>query len=398
MRSGADQQKGPDTFEGPAGIYVHIPFCRTKCPYCSFASWGGADADLKKTYVQALTIQLQDMARHSWCRARNFHSIYIGGGTPSTVDPELLADFIGTCRSSFYFTSASGALPEVTMEVNPNTVNRPMLERFKRAGVNRLSIGVQSFSNALLKTIGRKHSVHECIKAVSDARDAGFENISLDLMYGLPGQDLEEWRNSLKAAVDLEPEHLSVYELTIEEDTEFYDRLQQGRLVLPDEETVLAMFEQARDILGATGYKHYEISNYCRRGFQCVHNVNYWENGSYLGLGSGAVSCFSGVRVQNVKDPQRFIDMVAGQQKPFREAEFLSIEGRFRETVIMGMRMLAGVSINLLEKRFGMHPEKYYGETLNALLEQDLVEIIRNRLRLTERGILLANQVMAQLV
>jgi len=398
MSSGADQQKGPDTFEGPAGIYVHIPFCRTKCPYCSFASREGADADLKGKYVQVLTLQLQDMARHPWCRARKFHSIYIGGGTPSTVDTELMADFLGACRSSFDFSALSGAVPEVTMEVNPNTVDRPMLERFKQAGVNRLSIGVQSFSDAMLKSIGRKHSGRECIKAVTDARDAGLENISLDLMYGLPGQDLEEWRNSLKAAVDLAPEHLSVYELTIEENTVFYDRLQQGRLVLPDEDTVLAMFELARDFLDAAGYKHYEISNYCRKGFQCVHNVNYWENGGYLGLGSGAVSCFSGVRVQNVKEPQQFIDMVERRQKPFMEAEFLSIEARFRETVIMGMRMRSGVSISLLENRFGMDPEKYYGDTLKMLLEQDLVETRSNRLRLTEGGVLLANRVMALLV
>jgi len=398
MRSGAEQQKSPDTFEGPAGIYVHIPFCRTKCPYCSFASWEGADDDLKRKYVQALNLQLQDMARHPWCRARKFHSIYIGGGTPSTVDTELMADFLGACRSSFDFSASSGTPLEVTMEINPKTVDRPMLERFKQAGVNRLSIGVQSFSDTMLKSIGRKHSMRECIKAVTDARDAGLENISLDLMYGLPGQDLEVWRNSLKAAVDLAPEHLSVYELTIEENTAFYNRLQQGRLVLPDEDTVLAMFEQARDFFDAAGYKHYEISNYCRKGFQCVHNVNYWENGSYLGLGSGAVSCFSGMRVQNVKEPQQFIDMVERKQKPFMEAEFLSIEARFRETVIMGMRMRSGVSISLLENRFGMEPGKYYGDTLKALFEQDLVEIRRNRLRLTASGVLLANQVMALLV
>jgi oxygen-independent coproporphyrinogen-3 oxidase len=322
----------------------------------------------------------------------------MGGGTPSTVDSGSLADFIGACLGSFDFTGASGRDPEVTMEVNPKTVNRSMLERLKRAGVNRLSIGVQSFSDAMLKTIGRKHSARDCQQAVGDARDAGFENISLDLMYGLPGQDLEDWRESLRAAVDFEPEHLSVYELTVEEDTVFGDRLQQGTLVLPAEETVLAMFEQARDFLSAKNYLHYEISNYSRKGFQGDHNINYWENGSYLGLGSGAVSCFSGVRVRNVEEPERFIEMITGRQKPFNEAEFLSIHARFRETVIMGLRMVAGVSIGLLEKRFGIKPENYYGETLQTLFDQELVEIKGNRLRLTERGLLLANRVMAQLV
>jgi oxygen-independent coproporphyrinogen-3 oxidase len=217
-------------------------------------------------------------------------------------------------------------------------------------------------------------------------------------MYGLPGQSLEDWQNSLETAVDLAPEHLSVYELTIEENTVFADLASQGRLDLPDEETVLAMFELARDVLGADGYTQYEISNYCRKGFQSVHNVNYWENGSYLGLGSGAFSCFSGVRIQNEGDPQRFIDMVTRHQKPFKEAEILSRDPRFRETIIMGLRMLDGIPIRLLEKRFGMAPEKYYGETLEALLDQGFLEIKHNRLRLTTRGIPLANRVMAQLV
>jgi len=392
------QQLSPEAFEGHAGIYVHIPFCQSKCPYCSFVSYQGMDANIKNRYMQALLQQAQDMAKHPWSRARKFHSLYIGGGTPSTVDVSLMADFIAACLDAFDFTAVSPKSPEVTMEVNPNTVNKAMLKRFRQAGVNRLSIGTQSFSDAMLKVIGRKHSAQDCIQAVKFARDVGFTNISLDLMFGLPGQDREKWQNSLETAVELAPEHLSVYELTIEQSTPFADQVRLGRLDLPNEDVSLAMFELAREILSARGYEQYEISNYARNGFQSVHNVNYWENGSYVGLGSGAVSCFSGARIQSEENPERFITMITGQQKPFKEAEFLPIDARFRESVIMGLRMTAGVSISLLEKQYGMTPEKYYGEILELLLNQELLEEKHNRLRLSKAGMLLANRVMAQLV
>ena len=392
------QQLSPETFEGHAGIYVHIPFCQSKCPYCSFVSYMGMDTNTKKRYMQSLLRQAQDMARHPWSKARKFHSLYIGGGTPSTVDVFSMANFIERCLELFDFVSLSSRDPEVTMEVNPNTVDEAMLKRLRQAGVNRLSIGCQSFSNAMLKVIGRKHSSQDVRQAVSFARDAGFRNISLDLMYGLPGQDLANWQNTLGAALDLTPEHLSVYELTIEEDTLFFEQLRDGRLDLPGEEASLAMFEYARKSLSVNGYNHYEISNYARSGFQSVHNMNYWENGSYIGLGSGSVSCFSGVRIQSEKNLERFIEMITRQQLPFREAEFLSLNARFRESVIMGLRMTAGVSVSMLKRRFGMTPETYYGETLKELFEEKLLEENNERLRLTEKGIRLANRVMTQLV
>ena len=393
-----EQQLGPETFEGAAGLYVHIPFCQTKCPYCSFVSYQNVDTDIKNRYMQALVQQAYDMARHPWSRARKFHSLYIGGGTPPTVDIPTMADFIAECLGAFDFSARSPEVPEVTMEVNPNTVNKAVLKRFRQAGVNRLSIGTQSFSDAMLKAIGRKHSAEDCILAVKHARDAGFTNISLDLMYGLPGQDRANWQNSLKAAVELAPEHFSVYELTIEQDTPFADQACQGRLDLPDEDVTLLMFEYALETLSARGYEQYEISNYARKGFQSIHNINYWENGSYIGLGSGAVSCFSGVRIHNEENPEQFIKMITVQQKPFKEAEFLPLYARFRESVIMGLRMTAGVSVSRLEKQFGMTPGKHYGETLESLLLQELLEEKDNRLRLTKRGVLLANSVMAQLV
>ncbi len=392
------QHLGPETCEGPPGIYVHVPFCQSKCPYCSFVSYQDAGPDAKQSYMDALGMQARDMAAHPWTMARKFRSLYIGGGTPSAIDVLSMAHFIDICLAGFDFDSIYGREPEVTLEANPNTVSREMLEILRRAGVNRLSIGTQSFSDAMLKAIGRKHSARDCVRAVKDARDAGFENISLDLMYGLPGQDLENWQESLEQAVGLDPEHLSVYELTIEKQTPFADLARQGKLNLPDENTTLAMFELARDFLSAEGYGQYEISSYAREGLESVHNLNYWENGSYVGLGSGAVSCFSGLRLHSEEKPERFISMIHKNRKPFREGEFLSLKARFRESVIMGLRMTAGVSIPMLEKQYALSPQEYYGEALKVLIKQEFMEKTKSRLRLTKKGMLVANQVMSQLV
>lgn len=389
---------GPETFEGPGGIYVHIPFCQSKCPYCSFVSYQDMSGAIKNSYMQALIRQTREMAARSWCRKRKFHSLFIGGGTPPSVNMEKMTAFIGACLEVYDFFAQEGKEQEVTLEVNPNSINTEMLARFREAGVNRLSIGMQSFSDAMLKCIGRKHTVMEGLKAFTAARAAGYANINLDLMYGLPGQDLGDWEKSLQQVLALSPEHISVYELTVEAGTPFAELAGRKRLNLPPEESVLSMFELAGEVLSAGGYRQYEISNYARRGFACIHNINYWENGSYVGLGSGAVSCFSGVRIKSEEDPVRFIDMVDCGRMPFKEAEFLSIGARFRETVIMGLRLTAGVSTSRLEKRFGLTPQNYYGKVLQKLISQKLLEEKEDRLRLTRRGILLANRVMEQLV
>ncbi|MBW2467077.1 MAG: radical SAM family heme chaperone HemW [Deltaproteobacteria bacterium] len=398
MHKPIENKVGPETFEGAASIYIHIPFCRTKCPYCSFVSYPGKNNDFIVRYMQTLVQQAEDMAAHPWTRARQFISLYVGGGTPSTVDSEVMADFIERCLAEFDFTSTEEQYPEVTMEVNPKTVNREMLRRLKQAGVNRLSIGVQSFSDTMLRLLGREHTAQDCFEVVGLARDADFKNISLDLMYGLPGQDLATWKNSLQAAVGLHPEHLSVYELTIEEGTPFAEQVSLGSLDIPGEGAVLAMYESARETLSESGYTQYEISNYARKGFRSIHNINYWENGSYIGLGCGAFSCFSGVRIQNDEDPERFMKKLMIKQKPYKDGEFLPLEARFRESVVMGLRMTEGVSIARLRRRYGITPGRYYGKTLKDLIEQGLLEEKHNMLRLTKRGMTLANRIMARLV
>ena len=388
----------PDTAESPAGIYVHIPFCRTRCPYCSFVSSPDVGEVIKSAYMQALMRQAVQMAGHPWCASRQFDSLFVGGGTPSVVDVEQLASFVQEILSLYRFRSAVGDRPELSLEANPNTVDRAMLDRLRKAGVNRLSIGAQSFSDDMLAAIGRSHSGQDVLDAVEHARSAGFDNLSLDLMYGLPGQTLENWQETLEKALELVPEHLSVYELTVEQGTPFGELEKQGSLNLPPEDETASMFELAGQELTGAGYEHYEISNYARPGGQCMHNVNYWENGSYLGLGAGAVSCFSGFRVNSVAEPRRYAEMIYRNTRPFQDGEFLGLAPRFRETVIMGLRMIAGIAVQKLQDRFGLTPQDYYGDTLNRLIQQGLLIEQGSRIRLTDKGLPIANQVLSVLV
>lgn len=390
MDSGVDFT--PESGETSPGLYIHIPFCKSKCSYCSFNSVPCSAPPAG--YLAALRRQARFFAAQPWCRQRTFASIFIGGGTPTIYDGADLAALVAECRSLFDFAGDA----EVSVECNPNTVTAGSLACLRRAGVNRLSIGIQAFSDTLLQEIGRTHSVAQAHRAVALAREAGFGNLNLDLMYGLPGQDVELWSEGLRLALDHSPEHLALYELTIEEETPFFRMARDGILALPKEEEVAAMEEGARNLLAAAGYSRYEISNYARPGFACRHNINYWQNGSYVGLGAGAVSCLSGVRLRNVDEPGLFTRLIEAGREPYGEAECLPLEARFRETVIMGLRLLVGVSLSGLQQRFGLTVQDYYGMILQDLFRQDLVELGDDFLRLTTKGLPVANQVLARLV
>ncbi|MCK5436437.1 MAG: radical SAM family heme chaperone HemW [Desulfobulbaceae bacterium] len=383
----------PDCKDKTASLYVHIPFCRTKCGYCSFVSFPAIDFNLTN-YMEGLLKQAETMSCHPWIRKRRFKSLFVGGGTPTIYDEKSLARLIKNCLRLFKFESE----PEITVETNPNTVTLDKLITLAAAGVNRLSIGIQSFSDRLLKLLGRSHSAADGLNSVKSARTAGFTNINLDLMYGLPYQTIADWEETLGTAVTLSPEHLSIYELTVEEGTRFAERADKGELVLPHEDTVIEMEAVTRNITQKAGYQRYEISNFAKSDRKCAHNINYWENRNYVGLGAAAFSCFSGVRVQNITDPAEFARLTQKEMPPFLKAESLSNEARFRETVIMGLRMLSGVSITMAKQRFNLTPQTYYGETLQKLIENDLIQISGDHMRLTEKGLPLANQVMAQLV
>lgn len=382
----------PVTGEEPPSLYLHIPFCKTRCAYCSFNSY--ACPSPPAAYLAALADQIRYWSGHAWCRERTFATLFIGGGTPTFYSGSELAGLVRQCLELFHFSED----PEITVEANPNTVSVQSLTALRKSGVNRLSIGVQAFSDRLLAGLGRSHTVTEAGLAIKAARRAGFANINLDLMYGLPGQSTTAWRDTLVHALEYEPEHLACYELTIEEGTPFAGLLEKGNLALPAEEEALAMADLTHDLLAQAGLARYEISNYAASGRECRHNLNYWRNGAYLGLGAGAVSCLSGVRFGTVKEPEAFTGLIQAGQLPLAEAECLPLAARFRESVVMGLRMLGGVSCVQLRQQFGLTPTGYYGNILEDLQQQGLVAVSEESLLLTERGLPVANQVLARLV
>ena len=379
---------------GSFGIYIHVPFCVRKCSYCSFYSVPGGSKWFNQ-YVAAVRRQIQEQARTSWCREHWAESVFFGGGTPTVLEPEQLVLLLRECRQ---LSGRHLFDTEISIEVNPATIDYEGLVLLRQGGFNRVSIGIQSLNDRELERLGRVHTAEEARQTVSMAREAGFDNLSLDLMYGLPGQDLDSWTQTLDKALTLAPDHLAIYELTLEEGTSFFDRAGQGDLDLPDEEEVLAMLGQTGLALKEVSLQRYEISNYARPGFECLHNVNYWNNGSYLGFGPSAVSYSSRRRMTTLADMEQFCLKVQKGESVIEEIEELNREQRFRETVVMGLRMTSGVSVGELQQRFGINLTSYYGETLNLLVKQGLVEMAKGRLHLTEQGMLLANTVMSELV
>ena len=376
------------------GLYVHVPFCVRKCIYCSFYSLAGA-GQWHGRYVQAVLTQLRQAAALEECRNYRVRSVFFGGGTPTVLPVSELERLLVRCCAAFDLEPGS---VETSIEVNPATVDRQGFHRLRRAGFNRVSIGIQSLDARELKILGRVHTAAQAETTVRQAREAGFSNLSLDLMYGLPGQDLYHWQQTLESALALEPDHLSIYELTLEPGTPLAAQVKEGALSLPGEETILAMLELTGQMLTSQGLRRYEISNYARPGFTCCHNINYWHNGAYLGFGPAAVSCLAGRRWTNIADLERFCTL-AEQGRPVQaEQEELDREARFRETVVMGLRMLAGVSIGKLETRFGINALTYYGDLLGRLVQEELLVLEGDALRLGDRGLLLANTVMAELV
>ena len=378
---------------GQAGLYLHIPFCLRKCPYCSFYSRPPQQGDFT-LFTEAILAHVELLARHAQVQDVQFSTIFFGGGTPSVLPAQQLSTLLHACRETCSFADD----PEISIEVNPGTVDARSLQGLRQAGWNRLSIGVQSFKDGELGRLGRIHSAQDARQTVSDARGAGFANISLDLMYGLPGQQLEDWRYTLEQALSLEPAHLSLYELTPEEPSPLYDAIQRSTTTLPHEDEILAMMACTEALITASPLSRYEISNYARPGRQCRHNLNYWHNGSYLGLGPGAVSSLAGCRYSIPPDLSRYHHLACSGQSAWIAEECLSPEQSFRETVIMGLRMLEGVSARTLMQRYQLDLRTYYGTVLDRLIDQGLLVWRNDSLALTRKGLPLANQVMAALV
>ena len=377
-----------------AGLYIHIPFCNKKCPYCDFVS-GPFPGEVKSRYINALLMELDSYAKRDDIRELTFDTLYIGGGTPSTVPAECIAQVIDAAFLSLPW-SRYGI--ETTVEANPGSVTAEWLKIMRAAGVNRLSLGVQSLSDNGLLALGRRHTVRDAMNAFQTARDAGFKAIGVDLIYGWPGDSPDQWQETLEKAVSFGPEHISCYELTIEDGTSFKAWIEQGRVTLPDEEIILALTGMAEGFLSEAGYKQYEISNFAYPGFECRHNLSYWRNRAYLGLGCSAVSYLPPVRHKNETDIFFYMDAVFSGRAPIGSNEVLDEDARFRESVVMGLRLVDGILLKGFKREWGHDVLSYYKDELVWLVANGLISHDAERLFLTVRGRRLANLVLSRLV
>lgn len=374
----------------PLGLYIHIPFCASKCAYCDFYSFVPQDEDIQKHYVSALLLQMEDLA--PLCREHAVDSVFIGGGTPSVLPQKLLSRVIDAVWRNFTLTDDV----EITMEANPATVSYKNLRKLHRAGVSRLSMGLQSAHARELSALGRIHSREDFERSFSDARDAGFDNINIDLMYGIPQQTSASFLKSLDVAALLGPEHLSVYGLKIEEGTPFWDARES--LPLPDEDTEYEMYMRCVEYLASRGYEQYEISNFARPGFRCRHNLKYWSCGEYLGLGAAAHSDFGGERFSAVRDAGVYIDgleLVDQGDTIWDERRSIPEDERMSEFVMLGMRLREGVSRKEFAARFGGDLDAYCGSRLQAYVPDGFVTFDGDRYAFTPKGMYVSNYILS---
>ncbi len=377
-------------------LYLHIPFCHTRCYYCDFNTYAGI-LPLREPYVRALLSEIAlagEMASRQGGAPRRARTIFFGGGTPSLLSVQQVTRLLESCREAFAVDEDA----EISLEANPGTLNADQLQGLRAAGVNRLSLGSQSFDAGLLKALGRIHSPEEITQAVHFARQAGFTSINLDFMFGLPGQTMRHWQETLDQALALRPEHLSLYSLIIEEGTPFYTWAHEGRITPGDEDLCADMYEYAEERLRAEGYENYEISNWSLPGHQCRHNLTYWWNLPYIGLGAGAHSFFGGKRLSDVLDPQRYIRLLRDRQMPVAESEEVTRLQEMTETAFLGLRTAAGIHLPAFAERFGESFDQFVGERLQTVEEAGLLEHERDWLRLSERGRLLGNEVFFRLL
>jgi oxygen-independent coproporphyrinogen-3 oxidase len=369
---------------GHLGLYIHIPFCSAICNYCNF-NRGLFDADLKRQYVDALQQEIRQQADGAPA-----DTIFFGGGTPSLLDPAEVRHLIETCRDSFAVSRDA----EITLEANPETVSEDRLGAFLDAGVNRLSFGVQSFRDDELQRLSRLHSAARARTAFAEARRAGFENISLDLMMWLPQQSVPEWLESVEALIDLRPEHASLYLLEIYPNAPLREAMARGRWSLAPDDDAAEMYLQAMDRLDRAGYEQYEISNVSRSGRRSAHNFKYWTDGEWLGFGCGAHSTRNGVREKNVSSTTEYIARVVGGGQIRGERRVLTPQERLEEALFTGLRLNQGVNLADVNSRYAVDVRGIYGGELQPFVDAGLLVYHDARMYLTRAGMLLAHEVM----
>ena len=391
------------------GLYVHVPFCKTKCPYCDFNTYQGIE-NLMEPFLPALTTEIE-----CWGETLDHpavKSVFFGGGTPSYLPPGYIEKSLAAIRQAFQVDSAA----EITIEANPGDLDESACAGILAQGVNRLSIGVQSLDNDLLNLLGRRHQASEAVQAFETARQAGFDNVNLDLMYGLPNQSMDQWRQTLDALAGLAPEHISLYALTLEEGTPMHRWAEEGKIPEPDPDLAADMYQYAREALAPAGYHHYEISNWSRPGRACEHNVVYWENGPYLGVGPGAHSRLGEYRFWTILSPRdynskaaswadagvqpadEFVEAVLQGVSTLGGWEHLSQETTCSETMFLGLRLLDGLHLSEASARIGVDLAKKFQTPIQECIQLGLLERDGDFLKLTKAAYLIANQAFTRFV
>jgi len=381
-------------------VYVHIPFCVKKCNYCDFLSFS-ASKELQKSYIECLLSEIKQAA--SDCEDYIIRSVFLGGGTPSLPDAVCIMKIMDKLHEFYKFADDA----EITMEMNPGTVNEDKIRIYKESGINRISIGMQSSKDDELKVLGRIHNNETFLECYKKVREAGFNNVNIDVLSALPGQSFESYMETLKQVVELNPEHISAYSLIIEEGTPFFDLYGdvdiKAKVPLPTEEVERAMYHATKSFLLDNGYKRYEISNYAKyrdKDYSCRHNKAYWTGVDYIGFGIGASSMMNHVRWSNIREIDRYIDILKLSDdlsyKNIRtEIDELDIRARMEEFMFLGLRLTEGISLQEFENEFETDIRKIYDKIIDKHIKEELLEIDGDRLKLTERGMDVSNYVMA---
>lgn len=373
------------------GLYIHIPFCVTKCKYCDFNSFK-IDLNEKIKYLNYLGEEMKLYKEE--IKNREIDSVFVGGGTPSILNENEINILFEKIKENFNIKSNA----EITMECNPGTLTLNKLKVMKKSGVNRLSIGLQAVQNHHLKYIGRIHTFEEFEKNYHDAKQMGFDNINIDLMYALPNQSREDWMESLEKVVKLNPTHISAYSLILEENTELFKMYEGDEFNLLDENTDIEMYEYTINYLKSHGYNQYEISNYAKDNFECKHNVLYWKCEEYVGIGASASGYFNGIRYNNICELDNYEKMILEGEKPIEWEEKLSIKDEIEESIFLGLRMNEGIQISDFKEKYNFDFEKEYKNEIEKLSKMELIEIDNNRMKLTQKGREISNSVFVEFI
>lgn len=371
------------------GIYVHIPFCKQKCSYCDFISYCDKN-DLIEKYIKALKQEIKNSSVNEY----EISTIYIGGGTPSYIESKYISEILKTIKQKYNISRNV----EITIEVNPGTATKEKLRDYVEAGINRISIGLQSCNNNLLKMIGRIHTYEEFLSTYKLAREVGFKNINVDLMIGLPNQTLDDVKKSLEEITKLNPEHISVYSLIVEEGTPIEKKIADGQLKLPNEELEREEYWEVKKFLESLGYKHYEISNFAKTGYESKHNLNCWEQKEYLGFGAAAHSYMKKTRYSNTENIEKYINQEMQSKQLHIVHEVQKEEEQKKEYMLLGLRKIDGVQISSFKNKFGCNPIMEFKNELKKLTQEGLIKIDLDQIKLTEKGIDLANIVWEEFI